>query len=236
MRKIISILLLLSLSICLVACGGNNSTSGTNNSSKPTDGMADFNPPENTPEVLEYLKNKYGETFICEGFTFDATTFHCSSQSYPLVLVHTVDSLDESYNRNDFAGKYADDGYIVKARAEIQECYERYFTSLGDFKLHFYMLAEIFPDDVTPQRSYDYNRRDYPAYFTPELYILVEDALDDAKIIELHASLSASGEQVTVFFVKAEKSQWDSISTDDLVWNLKNYTVVNSFSTIQDAE
>lgn len=236
MRKVISILLLLSLSICLVACGGNGTTAGSDNPSQSTGGMAEFNPPENTPEVLEYLKNKYGETFMCEGFTFDATTFHCSSPSYPLVLVHTVDSLDESYNRDDFTGKYVDGGYLVKARQEIQECYESYFTSLGTFKLHFYMLSEVFPDDVTPQRSYHYNRREYPAYFTPELYILVEEALDEAKILELHAALSASGERVTVFFVKADKAKWDDISTDDLVWNLKSYTVVNSFSTIQDTE
>ena len=233
MRRLLCLFIILSLSICLVACDEN---AGTSNSTTSTDGMAEFNPPKNTSEVLEYLQNKYGETFICEGFTFDSTTFHCSSVSYPLVLVHTVDSLDENYNRSDFTGKYADDGYLVNARQEIQQHYESYFTGLGQFKLHFYMLAEVFPEGATSQNSYDTNRQAYPAYFTPELYILVENALDANAIMELHSALSSSGEQVTVFFVQVDSAKWDSISADDLIWNLGNYTVVNSFTTIQDAE
>lgn len=232
MKRFISFLLIMCVCMSFAACDNHSNSLDTSTpTTTPTSGM---NFPDKTSEVLQYLKDKYDETFTCLGFSSDNNIFHCSSESFPVILVHSVASLDDSVNPSDFAGKYADNGYALQASTEIQRHYEQYCASIENHQLHVYMPAEAFPSTVTTANTYDENRSLYPQYFTPELYILYDGTLDSSLIEQLCSELQSNAEQVAVFVVQASSAQWNQITTDDLVWNLDNYSVLQSFTTIQD--
>lgn len=230
MKRLCILIVMTCICFGMVACNTRTDTPEPTSTTNVTAPNLPF--PENTMEVLQYLKDKYGEDFTCVGFTVDEDTFHCSSKSFPVILVQSVSSLDaQDYDASDFTEKYADNGYLVQANNEIHEYYEQYLHAIGESQLHVYMPLEVFPSGVTTQQTYSTNRSHYPKYFTPELYILHDGAIDEDLISQLHGALQSNGEQVTVFVVQATPSQWSDISTDDVVWNLSDYTVLHSFAT-----
>ncbi len=230
MRKLFLFFLIGCMCLCMVACGDKpNETTGTDGSVTASKPDASF--PGSTTEVLEYLSNKYGGTFFCDGFTHDNTTFHCSGNGMPIVLVHTVESLiEDGYDAVDFTGKYADNGYIQYAHDEIQDYYAGYFSEMENFMIHVYMTHEVFPSDVTAAASYETNRKAHPDYFTPELYILYDGDVDEAVMKAAQASLQTAGEHVTVRVVKVNESRWTNVTVDELVWKLDDFEVLYQFS------
>lgn len=233
MKKLLSLLMIVCICLSVVACGTTPNTTGpgsTENSSK--DEL--FTTPGNTAEVLQYLKNKYGEEFTCDGFTHDGSTFHCSSKSFPLILVHTTDSLiAQGYKESDFMGKYADNGYLVKAEANIHSHYTKYFTELGEYKLYVDIPHEALPMAVTTDLPYETNKNMYPHLFAPNLYVLVDSDMNEAAISRVKMGLEAQRENVTVRIIRMGKGQWNNITLDNLIWNIDNYNVSHYFTTIK---
>ena len=233
MKRLCIFIIMVCMCLSMVACSNHAETPEPTGATDIAAPNLSF--PDNTMEVLQYLKDKYGEDFTCVGFTMDEDTFHCSSTSFPLILVQSVSSLDtQDYDVSDFTEKYADNGYWVQANNEIHEYYEQYLHAIGNSQLHVYIPMEVYPSGVTTQQTYAMNRTYYPQYFTPELYILHDGVIDEDIVSQLHSALQSDGEQVTVFVIQAPRSQWADISTEDVVWNLSDYTVLHSFATISE--
>ena len=225
MKKLIILLLVGCMCFCTVACG--NSTVTNPGETLSPSGTADIFPAE-TKEVLQYLKNKYGEDFLCEGVTHDSTVFHCSSKSYSLIKVHTVASLVErGANAADFVGKYADDGYYLRIKDVAQKHYESYFTVLGEYKVLVYMPLEAFPSNIDPQRTFAENRILYPQYFMPELYVLYDGEITDVTINTIRDAMRIASEYGVVYLVNSSQSRWDSVTLDTVLWNVESLNITH---------
>ena len=225
MKKLFVFLLVASMCFCTVACG--NSTVGSTGELPSSTTPSDIFPSDPT-EALLYLKGKYGEDFRCEGVTHDGATFHCSSKSYPLIMVHTVASLvNRGINASDFVGKYADNGYQLQVGTAMQEYYEGYFTALGQCKVLVHMPLEVFPSEVNTHRSFADNRRLYPQYFMPEMYVVYDGTLEDATLSAVRDAMRIANEYGTVYFIKSAASRWDTITMDTVLWNTESLTITH---------